>query len=134
MKNWTRNELEKAGYKIENARITSVDLSMADHGCLTLSIGLDGGGWGCVYGGYCIGKGYLGAKEFEGSAEGLESIMRIMDVVGVSTFNDMVGKYIRVAIKRRDIIKIIGNVISEKWFDTESFYNDKKERINEIKL
>ena len=39
MKQWTKEELEQAGYKIENAKITSVDLSMADHGVLCLSIG-----------------------------------------------------------------------------------------------
>lgn len=40
-------QLVAAGYKIENAKITSVDLSMEDHGCLTLSMVLDGesGSW-----------------------------------------------------------------------------------------
>lgn len=129
MKNWTTQELEKEGYKIENARITSVDLSMADHDCLTLSIGLKGAGWGCVYGGYCLGHGYLGADEFDGSAEGMESIMRIMDVVGVEKFNDMTGKYIRVATKGwGDTVKIIGNIIKNQWFDTESFYKDIKNK------
>ena len=89
MKQYTQNELITLGYKIENALITGVDLSMADHGCLTLSIVLDGGGWGVVYGGYCLGHGYLGADHFDGSAAGMESIMRIMDVVGVEKFQDL---------------------------------------------
>jgi hypothetical protein len=49
MKHWTKKELKEAGYEIENAKITNVDLSMADHGCLTLSMTLDGEGWGVVY-------------------------------------------------------------------------------------
>ena len=127
MRKWTQDDLIATGHKIENARITSANLSMADHGVLTLDIGLDGGVWGCVYGGYVIGKGYLGASEFIGYASGLESIMRIMDVVGVSKFNDMVGKYVRVAtIGLSSPIKIIGNVIDDKWFDITSFFEDKE--------
>ena len=133
MKNWTaskipdsnQSSLTETGYEIENAKITSANLSMADHGILTLRLVLEGAGWGCVYGGYVLGKGYLGADEFEGSAKGMESIMRIMDVVGVEEFNDLKGKIIRVAIKGwGDSVKIIGNVISDKWFDIESFFKD----------
>ena len=40
MKKYTQEQLIEAGYKIENALITNVDLSMADHGCLTLVIAL----------------------------------------------------------------------------------------------
>ena len=59
MEIWTRKDIEAVGYTIENALITSVDLSMADHGVLCLEMGLDGRGWGCVFGGHVIGKGYL---------------------------------------------------------------------------
>ena len=125
MKKWSREELEAVGYKIDNAKITSVDLSMADHGVLCLELGLEGGGWGCVYGGYVLGKGYVGAKEFEDNKGSMEYIMRIMDVVGVSRFNDMKNKIIRVARKGwGDPIKIIGNCIKENWFDTVSFFEE----------
>ena len=118
-----KKELIANGYKIENAKITSVDLSMEDHGCLTFYMGLNGEGWGCNYGGYCLGHGYLGAKKFDGSAKGLEYIMRIMDTVGVSRMSDLKGKYIRVATKGwGEIIKIIGNIIDDKWFNSEEFF------------
>lgn len=127
MKKWNADLLKEAGYKIENAKIESVDLSMADHGVFCLEMHLAGDGWGVVYGGFVIGKGYLGAEEFSGTPQGIEYIMRIMDTVGVTRFNDMVGKYIRVATKGwGDIIKIIGNVIEDKWFDTETFFKDHK--------
>lgn len=127
MKQYTEKELENLGYKIENALIKSADISMADHGCITLSIGLNGSGWSCVFGGYCLGHGYLGAKEFDGSGKGMESIARIMDVVGVSYFNSMKGKYVRVATKGwGSSIKIIGNIIKDQWFDIESFFEDKE--------
>ena len=60
--------------------------------------------------------------------KGLEYIMRIMDTVGVSRFSELEGKYVRVATKGwGDIIKIIGNVIKDQWFDPEAFFKDGKE-------
>ena len=34
MTHYTQDKLTNLGYRIENALITNVDLSMADHGCL----------------------------------------------------------------------------------------------------
>ena len=130
MKNYTYDKLTGLGYTIENALIEKVDLSMADHGCLTLAMTLQSGGWGVVYGGYCLGKGYLGADDdfFDGSAAGMEYLMRIMDTVGVERFQDLKGKYVRVATKGwGSSVKIIGNIIKDQWFDAETFFIDKKE-------
>lgn len=128
MKKFTEDKLKELGYKLLNAKVEDVSLNMRDCGALTLSITLSGGGWGVVYGGYCLGKGYLGAddKFFSGSAKGMESIMRIMDVVGVEALEDMKNKYVRVASKGLgSSVKIIGNIISDKWFDYESFFEDE---------
>lgn len=113
------------GYKIENAQIKSVDLSN-DGGIFSLAMALEGNGWGVVYGGRVIGKSY--DDEITGSENGIEYIMRIMDVVGVSRFNDMKGKYVRVALKGwGDSVEIIGNIIENKWFDQKAFFDNKKE-------
>ena len=131
MRKYDYDRLIKEGYKIENAVIQDVDLSMADHGCLTLTMTLDGGGWGVVYGGYCLGKGYLGADDdfFSGSAAGMEYLIRIMDTVGVERFQNLKGKYVRVATKGwGGSVKIIGNIIKDQWFDVETFFSDKKEQ------
>ena len=131
MKKYTQDQLIEAGYTIENALIESVDLSMVDHGCLTLAMTLKGSGWGVVYGGYCLGKGYLGADDnfFSGSASGMEYLMRIMDTVGVERFQNLKGKYVRVATKGLSgPVKIIGNIIEDKWFDAETFFTDKEEK------
>lgn len=130
MKNYTYEQLIASGYSIKNALIENIDLSMADHGCLTLEMTLEGDDWGVVYGGYCLGKGYLDADDdfFDGSAAGMEYLIRIMDTVGVEKFQDLKGKYVRVATKRwDDPVKIIGNIIKDKWFDAETFFADKKE-------
>lgn len=53
--------------------------------------------------------------------------MRIMDVVGVEDLMDMKGEYVRVASKGLGIsVKIIGNIIKDKWFDYGSFFDDKE--------
>lgn len=127
MKKFTEEELKELGYELLNAEVTNVSLNMKDHGCLILSITLKGAGWGVVYGVYCLGKGYLGADDdyFNGSAKGMEAIMRIMDVIGVEALEDMKGKYVRIASKGLgSSVKIIGNIISDKWFDHESFFSE----------
>ena len=112
---------------IENAKITNVDLTMTDHGCLCLWLSLEGNGWCTNFSGRVIGKGYLGAKEFIGYEKGTEEIMRIMDVVGVERFNDMKGKYIRAELNGWGSgINKIGNIIEDKWFDYNEFYSETK--------
>lgn len=127
MKKWTQDDLVKDGYQIENAQITSVSLNMENHGCLCLDLVLEWSCCGCVYGGYVLGKGYVGADDdfFSGSEKGCEAIMRIMDTVGESDLLKMKGKYVRIAHKGLgSSIKIIGNIIKDKWFDLDSFFND----------
>ena len=127
MKKWTQDDLVKDGYQIENAQITSVSLNMENHGCLCLDLVLEWSCCGCVYGGYVLGKGYVGADDdfFSGSEKGCEVIMRIMDTVGESDLLKMKGKYVRIAHKGLgSSIKIIGNIIKDKWFDLDSFFND----------
>lgn len=127
MKKWTEELLIEAGYKIQNAEITNVSLNTENHGVLTLDLTLAGSGWGVVYGGYVLGKGYVGAKEFEGYVSGMEAIMRIMDVIGVNDLVKAKGEYVRVANKGPgSTVKIIGNLINNKWFDYETFFEDKR--------
>lgn len=113
----TEQYLIDNNYKILNAKITSVDLSMEDHGCLTLKLVLEGNGWGCVYGNVALGNGFLGAKVFKGWKHCGAYLMMLMDTVGVATFNDMLNKYVRVAIGSDARAKIIGNLIEDKWFN-----------------
>ena len=117
-----------------NAKISSVTLSMADHGCLTFGLVMKGEGWGQMFGGWCLGHGYLGAKTFEGSAFGLECLMRIMDAIGVERWEDLEGKYCRIRRDRGGIIVAIGNIITDHWFDVREFFEnaDKKDKAVEV--
>ena len=83
MKKYTAKELIAEGYKLDNALIKNVSLSYGDYCCMVLDITLDGDGWGFAYGGYCLGNIYPDSYDkdsYEGSAAGMEVIMRIMDI------------------------------------------------------
>ena len=130
MKKWTEKLLEEDGYKIINMAVRNANISMKECGAAELLMTIEGSGYGCIYGGYVIGHGYLGSKDFSGSDMGMESILRIMDVVGAETFNDIKGKYIRAAFKGLgSSVKIIGNILEDKWFDIESFFEDKRKEL-----
>lgn len=125
---WKEEKLIEAGYEIKNARITSADLDMRDNGCMTLSLVVEGAGWGCCYGGRVLGKGYVGADPefFKATGDGMIYIMRIMDTLECERFSDIKGKYVRVAIKSFfDSVNIIGNIVKDKWFDGESFFPEE---------
>lgn len=127
MKQWTEEELKAKGYDLLNGKITATKLTMEDYGCLSGDIVIEGCGCGVVYGGYCLGHGYLGAKEFTCSESTAPYLMRIMDTVGVNRWEDLNGKYVRWACRGlSDTVKIIGNIIDDKWFDAESFFEDYK--------
>lgn len=132
MKKWTKELLEESGYEIENAQIESVRLTMAGHGVLISDSVLNARGWGACHGGDVLGKGHLGSKDFEGYGSGIEAIMRIMDTVGVEEYGQMKGKFVRVATKGLESsVRIIGNILDDKWFDYESFFADKKDEEND---
>jgi hypothetical protein len=115
-----------------NMKITNVSLSMADCGVLSLDLTLEGGGRGVVFGGCVLGKGYLGAKDFTGSADGIEYIMRIMDTVGVDRLEDLKGKYVRMVYPGwGGTVDEIGNITEDKWFNAREFFEKKKAHVGD---
>ena len=96
-----------------NARITSVSMSTADHGCLSSRLNLDYGGLEQVFGSYVL---YI-PKHMQGNYAGMW-IWRCLESAGVSDWKDLPGKIIRV---RTDHTKIhaIGHVLEDRWFYPE---------------
>ena len=105
----------------ENAKITDVSLGIGDHCCLTFSITLKGSGWGTCFGGYNLA--FFNGTSFKGSEKGLEALTRIMDVVGVSKWEDIKGHYVRVKQEDRLVVGI-GNIIKDKWFEPREFFKE----------
>ena len=47
--------------------------------------------------------------------------------------SDLEGRYIRAAVTGDRRLKIIGNIINNKWFDIESFFEDAQKADKEEK-
>jgi hypothetical protein len=100
---------------IVNGVIETATLSAEDHGLLTAWLGLDYGDSGHQsFGGYAL---YL-PKSFRHHAMNSVAghfIWRCMEIAGVSAWDDLVGKTIRVEIIG-GLIKGIGHIVKDDWF------------------
>ena len=128
----TQMDLLRGGYQILNGKITEADLSMAEQGVCIMLLSLAGEGWEVDYGGHVLGKGFVGATEFSSEPKGIEQIMRVMDTVGVAHFKDLKGSYVRIAVHPKDKgrLNVIGNIITDKWFDIEDFFAEPESKAD----
>ena len=88
----------------KNAIIKSVEIAIEDHGLLTAWVHLD---YGCAeqgFGGYALDKS---AGVF---------LRRVMEVVGVSSWDALRGKSVRVLGDHSKLIAL-GNIVLDKWFN-----------------
>lgn len=109
--------------EIKNAVIESTKISMADHDILTISLYVKCDSFICNIGGYLNGIGHIDATEWKGNGSAIVAMMKIMDVVGVTDWEDLPGKYIRVKIgKPGESIDEIGNILKDKWFNLRKLY------------
>jgi len=97
--------------EIKNAKIESTQLGKEDHGIPTCFITLDYGSAGQGFGGYDL-RYY-----------GIEMIIRILEVVDVEKWEDLVGKYVRVKIED-GLIQAIGHITKDSWYNPKA--EDKK--------
>ena len=112
--------------EILNAQITKVSLGYEDHGILTFGLSLNiADGTCCTFGGYALDEYDKKTKKRYCPAYSMELITRIMKAVGVSRWEDLKGKYIRVVSNgRSSIIKKIGNLMKNDWFDIDAFFKE----------
>lgn len=128
MKTLTQAELQHQGYEILNAEISDVDIAFNEKGVLVAGLILSGNGWRIQYGSnYGIGATNPSATEFQGTAEGIELLMRLITLIGAKSFNGLIGKYLRVAVlPHLGEVKIIGNIVEDKWFDIDDFFKPEE--------
>lgn len=114
-----KGKTDKMDSEILNAVITSVSISIEDHGCLTAWVNLDMGGSGVGFGGFA-----LDAAPDSRTAESKRKyapacshfICRVLEVVGAGTWEDLKGMSCRVQLKDQRAYAI-GNLLRDKWFN-----------------
>lgn len=109
---------------IKNAIIESTMLGREDHGIMTWMIFIKFDKCvSCGVGGYALDSYDSDTDTRICVAESMESIAKILDVVGVNKWEDLPGKYIRFEDNGwGSTVTKIGNIIDDKWFDLKEFF------------
>ena len=100
----------------KNARIVSVSLTRADHGCFSIWLTLDYGGSGQGFGGFALDGPYNNTLKRREANKALGYfVMRVLDVVDVDSWEKVAGNNIRVRASL-DKVEAIGNFLEDRWF------------------
>ena len=109
---------------IKNAKITSTQLGREDHGIMTFMIFVEFDGCVCGIGGYALDAYDDKTHKRVFHVKDMEAISEILNVVGVSNWEDLAGKYIRIKDNGwGSPIDEIGNLMEDKWFNLREFFN-----------
>lgn len=108
-----------------NAKIKSTMLGVEDHGILTFYLHCEWPGSGCGFGGYAIDKFDPASGKRLGYGPGLTAIKRVIETVGVESWEKLAGQVIRVSHDGNKILAI-GNLLEDRWFDPAAFFAENK--------
>lgn len=103
---------------ILNAKITSADIFIEDHDILTFAIGIEtSAGWSSSIG--CFYLDWTTDEERVSAPYTSKVIRAILEAVGVRSWSDLVGKYIRIDDndQHNSSITKIANLMKDNWID-----------------
>lgn len=115
--------------KIINAKITNTFLGREDHSIPTFGISIETSeGW-CTTIGYYSLAGYDKQKK-EYSWCNFEILFNILEVVGVDSWEELKGKYIRIKVaeKWNDPIVEIGNLMADNWVNLKEWFMEENNK------
>lgn len=131
-KSATKREVNKM--VIENAVIESTFLGFEGHGILTFVLGLQGKGWGVGFGNIALDQWSDEEQRRVAHHKSMECIAKILEVVGVDRWEDLNGKYVRIAshegsegqsrIGLGSTITHIGNIVENRWLDLDEMFGE----------
>lgn len=116
-----------------NAVITSADISNGERGFLDCWINLDYGGSGQGYGGFTL---YLPKSFSHHKTESLAGhfIYRVMEIAGVTEWDKLKGKTIRVKkVDEWGAILALGHIVKNDWFSAADDFKAWREMQKEAK-
>ena len=119
--------------EIKNAKIISTMLGRTYNGIMTFMIFVKfGKGACCGIGGYALDYYDENPKSRVCIAKSMESISKILDVVGVDDWNKLNGTYIRIKDNGwGSTIDEIGNLMEDKWFNLKEFFGNERSKCYE---
>lgn len=109
---------------IKNGRIIKTMLGREDHGILTFKIYVE---HECCtvsgIGGFALDRRDRETGRLIFTASGLAAISKILEVVGVKTWEDLLNKYIRFEYDRSALsITKIGHITEDKWVELRDYF------------
>lgn len=108
--------------KIENGRITSTYLG-EEHGCLTANLTIEGAGWGCGFGGYCLAHW----QDCQKPNNGAGAIVALLKALDLDRWEQLSGTYVRVKTEGWGTeILAIGHIMKDQWFSFKDYFEAAK--------
>ena len=112
--------------QITNGKITGTFLGTEDHGILTFYLYIESDCGSVGFGGYALDAYNAQTKLRIACAEGLQAIAAILRCVGVESWENLPGKYVRcVGNGTYAPILRIGHIIEDKWVDLAEQFREK---------
>jgi len=109
--------------EINNALIDCTTLGYEPHGIMSAYLHLSFSGSGQGFGGYALDIYDKEVGERTPSKMLGVFVKGVLDTVGVSNWEDLKGKHIRVDHTWNKIYRI-GNILKDKWFDPEEAFKN----------
>lgn len=107
--------------EIRNGRVKETFLGREDHGmfifCLTLDYGPATQGFGL----FQLDAWNEQRGRREGTRFGMESIIGVLETLGVESWEDLCGTPVRARLED-GIIRAIGHYLEDRWFDNEALW------------